>query len=230
MKDLILAFSIFSNIGYFCKVRKNSPMKYTLCYFPLVGTVMGIILYLICTLSVSIGINRYITGVAALIITAVCMGRMYYKSVFEIWGKAGFVPDVMFAAVLWAVFSSGNMRGIFIACGIFTLSRVLAVLFMYENSRLDDGTFKELTCKSRKGVTSVITVVWLMGTVAFIEMQSIVCFFIIFFTGVLFYILFNYRVKKKGHFGDDHINFFVMVFEIIVFAEIIALVYKGVLQ
>lgn len=226
----MLAFSVFSNIGYFCKGRKNSPMKYTLCYFPLVGTAMGILLYLICTLSVYIGINRYITGMAALIITAVYMGRVYYKPVFEILGKAGFVFDLIFAAVIWAVFSSGNMRGISIACAVFSLSRVMAVLFMYENSRLDEGIFKELTCKSRKGVTSVITVVWLMGTVAFIEMQSIVCFFIIFFTGVLFYILFYYGVRKKGYFGDDHINFYAMVFETVVFAEIIALVYKGVLQ
>ena len=230
MKDLILAFSIFSNIWYFCKGIKNSPMKYTLCYFPFVGTVIGIILYFICIFSVCIGINRYVTGVAALIITALYMGRVYYKPVFEILGKVGFVLDLMFAVVIWAVFSSENMIGISIACGIFTLSRVLAVLFIYENSSLGEGIFKELTCKSRKGVTSVITVVWLMGIVAFMEMQSIVCFFIIFFTGVLFYILLYYGVKKKGYFGDDHINFYVMVFETVVFIEIIALVYKGVLQ
>lgn len=230
LKDLISAFSVFSNMGCLCKERKNSAMKYTLCYFPLVGTVMGIILYLICILAESMSINSYITGIVALIITAVCMGRVYYKPIFEIWGKVSFVFDAMAAAVLWAVFSSGNMRGISIACAVFTLSRVMAVLLMYENSRLDDGIFKKLTDKSRKGVTAVITVVWLMGTVAFIEMQSIVCFFIIFFTGVLFYILFYFGVKKKGHFGDVHINFFVMLFETIVFAEIIALVYKGVLQ
>ena len=230
MKDLISAFLLFSNAVCLYNGERKGSDKYTLCYFPLVGAVIGIILYFICILFKSAGINSVLTGGAALALYVLFMGKVYFGLLFKVWGRISFLFDIVIAVLLWAVFSLGSMRGISVVCGAFVVSRVLAILFMYENSRLDEGMFKELADKGSKGVTSVITVVWLMGSVAFIEMQSIVCFFIVFFTGVLLYILFHMEVKKKGKFGDRHINSFIAAFESAVFAEVIILVYIGVLQ
>lgn len=227
MKDLLLVLSIFTNIKTYGKISYNknddSNMKYALCFFPVVGVILGIVLGIWACIAEKCGINSLIMGIVSVGVTALIVGNIHLGEVTKPLGWLKTPILIIYAVVLWAFFALGGIRGAFVAGGIFTLTRVMTILFIFEKSILEAGIYKSLVDNGRKIITPIITIVWLMATVAYIEIQSIVYFIFIMITEIIILFIFNKRAKKENIISDYHINCFIVICEIVVFIEIIVL-------
>lgn len=225
MKDLLLALSLFSNINILSNKRAKASMRFTLCYLPFVGVLLGCFLLMWNYGAMRLGMNGFIRGAVSTVITALVTGNKHFSDMAEVFGKFKIISVFIYGIVLMAMFCVMNIKGIFIVSGVFVLVRVMAVLFVLESNRLEKGIYKNLADKSKKIFASVIAVVWLMASVSFLEMLNIVYFVIIFISVLFILIVFNHRSKKRDKLKDRDINCFIVICEFVVFTEIAILTY-----
>lgn len=218
MSDLFLAFSIFSGINIFKNKQSESEMKYILCYFPLVGAVIGAILCLWYILAARMGLG-IICGIVSPVIIALITGNRHFGVLSERFDRIG--AAVIYTVFLIFVFMSYTIHEVLIASGVFVLARIMAIFLFFDNDFIEDGLYKTLADKSRKAVVSVITVVWLMAAVAFIEMLSIPCFIVTLITVIAVYFIFSTVIKRRKYLNDHNINWFIVICEGIIFLEIV---------
>ncbi len=223
MKNLLEAFCCFSNINIAVKKKSEDSMKYVLCYFPMVGLALGIILWIWFFAARRAGINPFITGAAAAVIAFAFLGSGVFNSLEAMLGKFKIAAIVLYGAALWYLFAAGSAIEVLTVGAAFVLTRTAAVMLIYDSNFADESIYKKAESESSRGVTAIITVVWLMGTVAFIEMVSLLYFFAIFLIMAAMLILFYMKIKRIGVITDDIINCFIVSCEIIIFAAVIVI-------
>lgn len=225
MKDLLLALSLFSNINILKSKSSKASMRFTLCYLPFIGVILGGLLIIWNYGAVRFGINDFIRGAVSTVIVAFVTGNKHFGDIAEVFGKFKIISVFIYGIILMAMFCVMDIKGILIVSGVFVLVRVMAVLFVLESSRLESGLYKHIADRSRKIFASVIAVVWLMATVSYLEMLNIVYFIIIFVSVLIILIVFNKRAKMVNKLEDKDINFFIVICEFAVFFEIALLTY-----
>ena len=137
MKDLLLALSLFSNINILNNKREKASMRFTLCYLPFVGVLLGCFLLMWNYGAMRLGMNGFIRGAVSTVITALVTGNKHFSDMAEVFGKFKIISVFIYGIVLMAMFCVMNIKGILIVSGVFVLVRVMAVLFVLESSRLE---------------------------------------------------------------------------------------------
>lgn len=212
MGDLFLALNLFSNINIFKKKASQAKGKYTLCYFPLVGLIVGIVLCLWYLLAQSLVIK----GIVAAVIFTLITGNKHFGAAIDKFGK--WVIGV-YAFVLFISFPFMDIKDIIIVAGVLMITRIMAVFLCIDNEYIREGIYKNLVDNSRRGVVSIITVVWLMAAVALIEMVSLLHFAFVLITVLIIYFIFSLGSKRRKSLADCDINMFIVICELIIFAE-----------
>lgn len=222
MKDLLNALGLFTDIKLFKNKNINTENGFTLCYFPLVGLLLGIILSVWYVIAYRIGFF-IVAGIVAVILVAVVTGNVHFGVVFGYVGKS--LGAIIYIVFLIIVFFPFTLKEIIIVTGVFVLTRALSILLFIDSDNLQEGIYKSLAEKAQRFAVSVITVVWIMAAIAFIQMMSVFSFIAIFMTYAVLYFVFSYRARVKKCFNDDDINLFIVVSEAVILFELFVGIY-----
>lgn len=217
MSDLFLALNLFSDINIFKKKALNAKGEYTLCYFPLVGVILGAALVIWYVLLSILGFG-IVAGIGLPVIIVLITGKKHLWVLTERFGIGG-------GTALYLVFSMAmlmhlSLHEVLVVAGVFVISRVISVFLFIDCDYTEKGMYRNLAEKSKRVVVSIITVVWLMATVAYIEMISLKYFIILFVSFLVIYFIFARRAKAKGVLTDYDINMFIIVSEAAALFEI----------
>lgn len=217
MSDLFLALNLFSDINIFKKKALNAKGKYTICYFPLVGVIVGTALVFWYMLLNILGLGIF-AGIGLPVIIVLITGKKHLWALLEHFGSVG-------GTVLYLVFSMVmlihiSLSDVLVVAGVFVISRVMSVFLFIDCDYIEEGTYQKLTEKARKVVVSVITVVWLMATVAYIEMISLKYFIVLLISFFVIYFIFAKRAKAKSSLTDYDISMFIIISEAVALFEI----------
>lgn len=226
MGDLLQALSLFSNINIFKAKTENAKGRFTLCYFPLIGVIVAIVIRLWYIVVNSFNINSVVASLVSTVIFTAIIGNKSFNTViriFEYIKITAFVPIAIYFVVLFGCFVTLGTKGAYIVSAVVILARITALFMIIDNDRLVEGFYKELTEKSAKMPVSIITVVWLMATLTFFEMMSFTKFIMVFITTVIIYYG-SYRASKKTHrLTDESVNFYIVFLEFVIYVEFIIL-------
>lgn len=220
MKNLLYAFSAFSSINLY-KNKDSEGLKYVLCFLPLVGAFSGFVIGLWCYFGAEMGFGPYLRGSGGAVIAAVILGNRHFGAVTDIWDKLKYICILIYVVVLWRVFSCENMRYVYFACSVFTISRVMAILLLNGSLNIAEGIYKFCYENGNRVVLALVTVVWLMMSVSFAEMMSLPCFFGAFIIISVITFLFHSKVLKEKGITDSDLNLYIVLCEFAVFTEII---------
>ncbi len=222
MKDLLNAFGLFTDIKFFKNKKTDTENKYTLCYFPLVGFLLGLILVLWYIVADKTGFG-IVEGIVAAVIVSAVTGNVHFGVIFDYIDKS--LAAIAYIMFLVVVFLPYTLKEIVIVTGVFILARALSILLFIDNDYIEDGIYKDLALKSQRFAVSIITVVWIMAAVALIQMMSILSFIAVFITYAVFYFVFSRRARVKKSLTDDDINLFIVASEAVILVEIFAGMY-----
>ena len=222
MKDLLNALRLFTDIKFLKNKNINTENKYTLCYFPLVGLFLGLILVLWYIIADKTGFD-IVAGIVAAVIVSIVTGNVHFGVMFDYLGKS--LAAIVYIMFLVVVFLPYTLKEIVIVTGVFILARALSILLFIDNDYMDEGIYKNLALKSQRIAVSIITVVWIMAAVALIQMMSIFSFIAVFITNAVFYFIFSHRARVKKSLTDDDINLFIVTSEAVILVEIFAGMY-----
>lgn len=217
MSDLFLALNLFSNINIFKKKALNANGKYTLCYFPLVGVVVGAALVLWYILLKMLGFG-IVAGIGLPVIIVIVTGKSHLWVLIEHFGVGGGTALYLIFSMVMLIHLS--LQEVLVVAGVFVISRVMSVFLFIDCDYIENGIYRKLAEKSRRIVVSVITVVWLMATVAYIEMISLKYFIVFLISFFAIYFIFAKRAKDKCSLTDYDINMFIIISEAAALLEI----------
>lgn len=227
MGDLFQGLALFSNINLFKSKSADAKGKYTLCYFPLAGVIVSIIVSIWYSIVTTFNINFVIAALVSAVIFASVVGNKCFYTVMDFFGKAKIIAVLLYGVFIFAVFYLSGQKGAFVIPAVLVLSRVTAMFMIIDNDRLEEGFYRELVDRANKVVVAIITVVWLMAAVAFFEMLNFVCFVLVFVTAVAVYLAFSCLAKKKHRLTDKSVNCYIVCLDAFIYAEIMVLSFLG---
>ena len=252
LKSLMIAFSIYSKIPVPQFEWKEEEMKYMLCFFPWIGAVIGMFLYLwkyLCE-RFQVGTIGYTAiGVAIpLLITGGFHvdGFMDTMDAFHSYqprekkleilkdahiGAFAVIMLVTYGLVYLGAFSEiTNDKLLSIVCAGFFLSRCLSGISVVSfQAAKKDGMLYLFASNSQKNIVKWILYLESAVCIGFMLMQSVIAGLIVTVSAFFAFAYYYYRSKKEfGGITGDTAGYFVLLCEgsMIVMVAVINVLYK----
>ncbi len=216
MKDMLYALYLFTNINFYKPDDKKR--RFALCYLPFTGFIAGLVPALWSALAGIAGLHAFVAAAVGTVLCALVGDRFILGSSRRIFG---IVPAMVYYALIWVFLLMEPLWGAVLIMGVFTLSRVLALVFVWEKEYLKEGVFSELFSCSPLMITAIITTVWLMASVAILQMHSIFYFIMAALTAFIVLVVFERRAKKSQSLRDEDVSFYVAYCEFAVICEFV---------
>lgn len=237
LKSLIIAFSVYSRIPVPQFAWKEEDMKYMLCFFPWVGAVIGVCVYVWSCLCVRFGIGElcYVAVGAAipLVITGGFHvdGFMDTMDAFHSYQSKGKKLEILkdshigaFSVIMLAIYGLVYLaafsevtdgRLLRIVCGGFFLSRCLSGIGVVSfPSAKEDGMLYQFAGSAHR--TAVKCALYLQGAacVGFMLWQSPSAGSLIAASAFLSFLYYYRRTKRElGGITGDTAGYFVLICE-----------------
>jgi adenosylcobinamide-GDP ribazoletransferase len=237
LKSLVIAFSIYSKIPVPQFEWKDEDMKYMLCFFPWIGAVIGVCIYLwnyacailnigqICYTMISVAIPLVITGgfhVDGFMDTMDAFHSYQPKEKkLEILkdshiGAFSVIMLAVYGLIYIGAFSEiTNANLIKIVCAGFFLSRCLSgIAIVYFPLAKKDGMLYTFATSSQKNVLKWSLILQCTACICFMLYQSILAGMFAVLTAFMTFAYYYKRTKKElGGINGDTAGYFVLICE-----------------
>lgn len=237
LKSCIIAFSIYSKIPVPQFEWKEKDMKYMLCFFPWIGAVIGLCLYLwnyvsallevgaICHTAIGVAIPLIITGgfhVDGFMDTMDAFHSYQPKEKkLEILkdphiGAFSVIMILTYGLVYLGAFSEVTEDGVLrMVCGGFFLSRCLSGISVVTfPSAKKDGMLYVFASNSHKNIVKWILYLQSAACIGYMLYQSLVAGIAVTITALLVFAYYYYRTRKElGGITGDTAGYFVVLCE-----------------
>ena len=162
MRGFIVAFSMYSKIPMPRCEWDEESMSYALCFWPLVGAVIGGLVYGWGVLASKIAMNSMLFAAGALLISLLITGGIHLDGLLDTsdalssWqtrqrrleilkdphtGAFAIITCVFYAIMLFAIYTQVNLKGLLVICLGFILSRALSAFAIVSLPKANkDGT------------------------------------------------------------------------------------------
>lgn len=230
MKNIATALGLFTELKFFRKRVSDDNIdncKYTLCFFPLAGLILGAILSIWCFLAEGTPLV-IIEGMVSAVVVAIFFGNVHFNAIHNAIGKS--LGTIVYILAVFVLFISLEFKEMLAATAVLILSRALAIVMFYDSEKLVSGLYTRLFKASQRIVVTIITVVWIMFAVALLQMASLLTFAVVFVTLVIFYLIYSAVLKKAPSLVDYDVDIFIVVLEGILLLEINACKFAHVLS
>ncbi len=239
MRSLIIALSVFTRIPMPNVEWKKENMRYIFCWFPIIGAILGLSEFLWHWAASSLDLGCFIYGAVATVIPIVITGGIHIDGFMDTCdalsshgdsekmisilkdphtGAFAIIYTLVYFILYFGAFTQlyGNTGGVICLCAAYVLVRAMTVILITSTDISNSsGLLHSLAEYNSTVVTSIITVVWIMGSLAAMEMASVLPALISIIALVLFNILFRrMALKKFGGMSGDLAGFFISVSEL----------------
>lgn len=236
LKSVVIAFSIYSRIPVPQFAWKEEDMKYMLCFFPWVGAVIGICLYLWCRLCGRFAIGNLCRTMIGAVIPLVVTGGFHVDGfmdtmdAFHSYGSREKKLEILkdshigaFAVIMLAVYgllylgalSEVTQEGLLrIVCSGFFLSRCLSGISVVSfPTAKKDGMLYQFADSSQKKAVKWSLYLQSVFCIGLMLRQSVWAWFVVA-AALLAFTYYRYRAGKElGGITGDTAGFFVLICE-----------------
>lgn len=246
IKSIIIAFSMFSKIPMPNVKWEKQNMKYTFCFLPFIGLLIGVVEIGWFKLAEYMQLNNIVFGAVATVIPVVVTGGIHIdgfmdtcdalgahssrEKMIEILDDSRVGAFAMIGVILYFLVFFGamtcfyNLRQVQMCMIVFFSSRALSAFVIVSTDTLKQSgllyTFKNGTDKI---VTGLFALVYILVSAGLFEMFNMligaVTVIVLFFTTLYFL---GIIVKKFGGISGDLIGWFISM------AELLAIVVIGI--
>lgn len=213
---MLYALFLFTNINMY--KADGEKRKFALCYLPFTGFIAGLAPALWSALAGAIGLHTFIVSAVGAVLCALVGDRFILYCSKQIFG---IVPALLYYALIWLFLFMEPLWGAVLIIGVFTLARVFSVFLFWDKDYIKEGIFSELISCSPRVVTAIITAVWLMASIAVLQMHSIYYFIMSALSMFIAAAVFDRRAHKRMSVEDRDISFYVAYCEFIVVLEFV---------
>ncbi len=240
MRSLIIALSVFTRIPMPRVDWEKENMRFIFCWFPLIGLILGLLEYAWHMAAVYFGLGSFIYGSAAAVIPVVLTGGIHIDGFMDTCdalsshgdkekmqavladphiGAFAIIYTIVYFLLYFGAFTQlyGDTASVICICAAYVLVRAMAVVFITSTEfSKKSGLLYSLTEHNMTVVTSIITVVWIMGSLGAMECSRVVPSLVSVVLLILFQIFFRRTVLKKfGGVSGDPAGFYISVGELI---------------
>lgn len=251
LQSFIIAFSMYSKIPMPQIEWKRDNMKYSLCFFPLVGAVMGALIWGWSFLSVWLGFNNVLFAAGAVFLSVLITGGIHLDGFCDTMDALGshqtvekkleilkdshtgafaIIGCITMLLLYFAFFAQlgTDPRLLLVVCMGFILSRILSGLSIVTfRGAKNSGLLAAFSSTAEKKVVAIVLVLEGIACISFMLYihiyESLFCLL-----GVMFAFLY-YRFMSYRQFGGitgDLAGFFLQSSELLTVAG--AVIYTGI--
>lgn len=240
-----IAFSMFSKIPVGRVDWNQENMKYSMCFVPLIGVVIGALQIGWWYLAIALGLNRVLCSVIAVIVPFLVTGGIHMDGFIDVVDAQASCatkdkkleilkdPHIGAFAMLWSGIYLLSMVGAFTEIGTiealwiigigYILSRATACfLSLVLKSARREGSLYSFTSTQEKGVVSGILVLWIvisMVSVCLIDMLlGIMILLVVIITGIWFW---KMTEKNFGGITGDMAGYLIQILELIILYTVV---------
>ena len=240
-----VAFSMYSRIPVGKADWTEENMKYSMCFVPLVGMVIAVLLVLWHFLNIKLGFNDFLNGGISIVLPILVTGGIHMDGFCDVVDALSSYrtkekrleilkdPHIGAFAIIWVcaymILGAGLLAQVgttwgILLCGTgFVVSRALACfLAITLKSANRDGTLYAFTSTQQKGVvSSVLTVYLILGalTICILNLPAG-----LMVTGFSFFLTVWFVRMTDRQFGGmtgDMAGFYIQIYELMVFAVVV---------
>ncbi len=237
LRSMVIAFSIYSKIPVPQFEWSEEDMKYMLCFFPWVGAVIGICIYIWSRLRIMLGIGKFCYIMIAAAIPLIITGGFHADGFMDTMDAIhSYQPEEKrleilkdshigaFSVIMFAIYGLIYMGAfseiadeklIRIICGGFFLSRCLSGISVVSfKPAKKDGMLCLFAGKSDKVVVRRLLYLQAFVCACFMLFQSLYAGIIVIVAGILAFVYYYYRCKREfGGITGDTAGYFILICE-----------------
>lgn len=246
-----IAFSMYSRIPMPKTEWNEENMKYSLCFFPLIGLIIGILEFLWISFAKSVLIGNVFTAAVCACIPVAVTGGIHadgycdtadaLSSYKEKKDRLAILKDphcgafaviryCSYMLLFFSVFTeiaAMPAKSVLSLCAVFILSRSMSGLTAVNfKSAKSGGTLYTFVSSSRRKAVTAVMIVYILSIYAIVFFLSIICGFSCIFSA--FMILLYYNIMANKNFGGitgDLAGWFLQVSELVMLISGV-LIYK----
>lgn len=244
MKSLITAFSMYSKIPMPQIEWNERSMRYTMCYFPMIGIVIGLVIFLWGHITAVFGINKLLFSTVITVIPIIITGGIHMDGFIDTadalssYGDTKKRLEIMkdphtgAFAIIWTcvyfimnigIWSEISVVKLPTAAVIFAISRSLSgISVICFKKAKDTGIVSMFADAAQKRITISTLFLWLILCVTYcavIDLKS--CIAICIASTVAFLIHYINCKKNFGGITGDLAGFFLQLCELLSLASFI---------
>lgn len=236
-KSLVIAFSMYSRVPMPQFEWKEEDMQYSLCFFPLVGTLIGGLLAGFLFLSVRWNLGWLSSCLMGCAIPLLVTGGFHLDGFMDVSdalhsygdrekkmeilkdshiGAFAVIQTLVLSLIYVSAFSEiDGIRPMLVFCMGFTLSRILSGLsLVYLKSAKREGLLFAFSNTANKTVVRVVLWIELVVTIAGMLYLEVICGSLAVACAVGCFCYYDYKSKKElGGITGDFAGFFVVICE-----------------
>lgn len=240
IKSLIIAFSTYSKIPTPKIEWEEKNMKYAVCFFPLIGAVIGLIWLLWLYLAERLGIGDILKASVATLIPVIITGGIHLDGfcditdAFSSWqpkekkleilkdphvGAFAVIGCICYILAYFGIMAEMEFNRCAAAVAVgFVLSRSLSAMALVNfKSARPKGMLDTFAQSSHKKVVTVVSAVYIIISLAVIALLSLKLCLCIAFSCLFAFWLYRYSAYKKlGGTTGDMAGWFLQICELLI--------------
>ena len=221
-ESMLIAFSMYSKIPM-PKVEWNEKnMKYAMCFFPMIGIVIGVCVQIIGTLLIKSTFGSLFFSVIMTLLPIMITGGIHLDGFLDTmdalrsWGDKEKKLQILKDSNSGAFAIIG--MGCYLLCNI-ALSGYSVVTFQTAKNSGLAKTFQDAAQKNRVKMTMYCWIVTSTGCMLVYNLKNAITMFV---AGALFFQYYKYLCKKQfGGITGDLAGYFLQVFELLMLGVIV---------
>ena len=240
IRSLIIALSMFTSIPMPSIEWKKENMRLIFCWFPIIGAILGLLEYLWYIAARHFSLGVFIYSSVAAVLPVLLTGGIHTDGFMDTCdalsshGSKEKMQEILadphtgaFAIIYTLVYFIlyfgaltrlyEDSRGVLCLCCSYVFVRAMAVVFLMSTKfSKDEGLLYTLAEHNATVVTSILTVVWVMGSLSAMEYSYIVPALMAMVAVIIFMLAFKkVTLNKFGGVSGDLAGFFICVSELI---------------
>ncbi len=244
LQSVIIAFSMYSKIPMPQIKWNDKNMKYAICFFPMVGVIIGALLILWHSLASFLGLNEMIFAAVATAIPIFVTGGIHvdgfcdtvdalasYQSTerkLEILkdpncGAFALIKAILYFIITFALYTQIDTVGIYIMATGFVLERALSglciVCFKKATGSGLVATFSEKSAKEKVAFVMCVYIIISMIAIIFIDLILAVIALLFVLISLIYYRLISY--KHFNGITGDIAGYFLQICEISILVAVV---------
>ncbi len=248
--SLFCAFAMYSRIPTPKVDWKKDNMKYSMCFFPLIGTVLGLLNYFWYNICNVFEYNNMIFSAGFIAISLLVTGGIHLDGFCDVqdalasWGDKekkleilkdsncgafAIINTCVYFLLYFAVMTGLENNEIIIVCLSFTISRIMSAfsVILFKNAK-NDGYLHTFNKASDRQTVLIVLSIFISIIFLLLLDYSIKYFIIILATTALIFAYYRYKSYKYfGGITGDLAGWFLCIYEL--FVPLSLLLCKGVM-
>lgn len=242
-----IAFSMYSKIPMPHTEWNDKNMRYAMCFFPMVGAVIGVLYYLWFIISLKLNVGNILSSAIYTVIPIIITGGIHvdgfvdtmdainsYQSVerkLEILKDSHIGAFALISCITYFIINFGivseikSLHSVLIIGAGFVLSRALSALAIVEfKSARNSGLAKTFKDAAQKNTVKIVMIIYILFVSVFMISVDYKLGLGAVLTSLFMFLYYKYiSYKKFGGITGDLAGFFLQMCELLIMAAVVCL-------